>query len=420
MVKKYRKNVPKIPIFHRNTYEIPESYTEAYSLNKIRDCDEQKALFYLTQFGGFRLKKIPSYFKDKETFFSKWFQIKYEKGYSKYKANPYFFSVFGKVELAPLLRHKYKEPHYKKEFLEENGTNLVEAKGIEQFLKELNEFYSSVRLDLSLPSSGITNENRVEISRFNSIPHFWYKPKAGNRLFQSGPGSSFQMISSNLRPYVKINGEKTNEIDISASSIQFLNIVLEKKFGDVLIPKEKMLDDPYKPFLVILNSPKFRSKQKLEADFTRDELKEILYTWIYSNTKSEENNVNFHLRLMGKKYRFRDIQERLPSFASWLSLLKTSPQNQKENTSTYQLNFLDQLVAEEANSEIPLHQLIFKEESHFTRAVLKKSCLEKGFPVLPIHDSFMTPRNNFKDLSNILLEVSEEFYHYPILCKKKF
>ena len=97
-----------------------------------------------------------------------------------------------------MLRKEYPIKYYDDSFLIENGIGLEESVEIEDFLRNLNEYYASLRLNLKMPSSGITSEDRIDLSRFNSIPHFQYKPLAGNRLFQSGPGSSYQSISSNL------------------------------------------------------------------------------------------------------------------------------------------------------------------------------------------------------------------------------
>ena len=126
-------------------------------------------------------------------------------------------------------------------------------------LKDLNNFYSPLRLSLKMPSSGITYIDKIDLSRFNSIPHFQSKPLAGNRLFHSGPGSSYQSISSNLRPFLTINGEKTTEIDISASTLQFLNLVLEKYTGKSFMSKQTLSNgDPYEYFLERINFPDFK------------------------------------------------------------------------------------------------------------------------------------------------------------------
>ena len=61
----FKKLIPKIPIFKQNMYNIPEEYLKEYETQNVSDLNEQKTLFYVTQFGGFRLKKIPSYLKEK-------------------------------------------------------------------------------------------------------------------------------------------------------------------------------------------------------------------------------------------------------------------------------------------------------------------------------------------------------------------
>jgi len=64
--------------------------------------------------------------------------------------------------------------------------------------------------------------------------------------------------------------------------------------------------------------------------------------------------------------------------------------------------------------------LIFMEESRYVREVLRRSCLEEKFPVVPLHDSFITTSEHYDDLERIVCDVSEEFYDYVITHKKKF
>lgn len=402
----FKKLIPKIPIFRRNIYDIPENYFELYKTREITNSDEQKALFYVTQFGGFRFKKIPSYFKEKEDFFSKWFKSKYEHGYFHFKANYNFISQFGDTKIEPLLRKEYPIKYYDDSFLIENGIGLEESVEIEDFLRNLNEYYASLRLNLKMPSSGITSEDRIDLSRFNSIPHFQYKPLAGNRLFQSGPGSSYQSISSNLRPCLRINGEDTTEIDISASTLQFLNLVLEKYTGNSAMSKQALSEgDPYQYFLDKINSVDFKNIHGQIEDIGRDSVKNLLYTLIYSPLNSQERNVNRHLRLTKKNYSYLGLKEKFPEFFQLIDSIKSIPSDGTEN---------------EGGKKFPPHLLIFKEESRFAREILKKSCLEEKFPVIPLHDSFITPSKHYQDLERIICDVSMEFYDYVLSHKKKF
>ncbi|MFA6089245.1 MAG: hypothetical protein WC755_05245 [Candidatus Woesearchaeota archaeon] len=133
MAIKFIRLIPKIPVFKRDMYHIPENYSKSYEQKRITDSDEQKAFFYLTQFGGFRFRKLPSYFKDKPQFLEKWFKSKREYGFSQFKANTNFIKEFGNIELEPLLKKRCSEACYEDKFLLENGFSLKEAKEIEAF-----------------------------------------------------------------------------------------------------------------------------------------------------------------------------------------------------------------------------------------------------------------------------------------------
>lgn len=402
----FKKVVPKIPLFKRNTYVIPDSYYQKYNDIGITDWDEQTALFHLTQFGGFRLKKIPRYFMGKKEFFSQWFNSKQEKGYFHLKASPEFISKFGDIKIQPIEREEYSFTTYDNKFLIKNNIEISESREIENFLKELNYFYQKVKVNLGTPQSGISAQDRIDLSRFNSTPHFQYKPLAGNRLYHSGPGSSYQRISSNLRPFLTINGRETTEMDISASTIQFMNIVLEKHSGNAPLSKLFLSKgDPYSYFLDKINSEEFLRKYRQPHKLRRDELKDIVYTLIYSPLSSQKRNVNRHLKINGQNYFYEDFKSEFPEFMLAIEELKSiSP-------------IINNNHVDEKNSA---YKLIFREESKYLREVLKRSCLQQGIPVLPIHDSFVAPKENASELEKILIETSEEFYDYILNYKVKF
>lgn len=402
----FKKLIPKIPIFRQNMYNIPESYSELYKTEEITDLDEQKTLFYVTQFGGFRLKKIPSYLKEKKDFFSKWFKSKYEHGYFHFKANSNFISQFGNRKIEPLLRKRYSEKDYNDYFFLEEGIQAEEAAEAWNLLWKLNNYYSSLRLDLKMPFSGITPADRIDLSRFNSIPHFQCKPLAGNRFFHSGPGSSYQSISSNLRPFLTINGEKTTEIDIAASTLQFLNLVLEKYTGKAPMSKLALSDgDPYQYFLDKINSVDFKRVHNQIEDINRDSLKNLLYTLVYSPLNSQVRNTNRHLKLTAKNYSYSDLKQEFPKFFQIIDSVKSIA--------------LDTNKKEE-DEKFPAYLLIFMEESRYAREVLKRGCLDEKFPILPLHDSFITTSNHHPDLERIVCDVSMDFYDYVLAHKKKF
>jgi hypothetical protein len=397
---KFKRVIPKIPVYKKNTYTIPKSYSKTYEQIGITDYDEQKALFFVTQFGGFRLKRIPSYFKDSEEFFSKWFKSKNEQGFFHFKANTKFISKLSDIKIEPVERNNYKTAEYRDEFLTENGFSKKEADEIQRFQDNINEFYRSLRLNIIMPNSGITGEDKIDLSRFNSVPHLQYKPKAGGRFFQSGPGGSYQRISNSLRPFLTINGEKTSEIDITAATIQFLNITLEKFLGHSPISKKGLSQgDPYKYFLDKINSPEFKNAHKEKQNLSRDNLKNLIYTLIYSSSSSEQRNINRHLKIMGKHYYYSDLEKKFPEFFKVISEFKTLP-------------LIDGKI-------YPAHITIYKEESKFAREVLERGCLEKKIAILPIHDSFITTSKNVKKLEHIIRDVSQELYGYILPYKQK-
>ena len=404
----FKRLIPKLPIFKREMYHIPESYSEIYRSNGISDLYEQKTLFYVTQFGGFRLKKIPSYLKGKEDFFERWFKSKYENGYFHFKASSDFISQFGDRKIEPLLRRNYSEKGEVAEFLLslEEGVEAQEFGEASGLLKDLNNFYASVKVNLEIPSSGITYTDKIDLSRFNSIPHFQCKPLAGNRLFHSGPGSSYQSISSNLRPFLTINGEKTTEIDISASTLQFLNLALEKHTGKAPMSKFTLSNgDPYEYFLERINSPDFKKMHNQTEDINRDSLKSLLYTLTYSSINSQERHVNRYLKLNFQNYRYSDLKEKFPEFFQCVEDIKSIPlDNDGEDGAKY----------------FPAHWLIFSEEARYAREVLKRGCLDENKVIIPLHDSFITTERLYPDLERIVKEVSMELYGYALAHKRKF
>ncbi len=406
----FKKLIPKIPIFRQNMYHIPENYSESYKAKEITDLDEQKTLFYVTQFGGFRLKKIPSYLKRKEDFFSKWFKSKDEQGYLHFKANSDFISQFGNIKLEPLLRRNYrvKDRDDVGDFLLslEEGIEAQEAAEAWKLLRQLNKYYSFLRLNLKTPSSGITYVDKIDLSRFNSIPHFQCKPLAGNRLFHSGPGASFQSISSSLRPFLTINNKETTEIDIAASTLQFLNLALEKHTGKSHMSKLELSNgDPYEYFLEKINSPDFRKMHNQTEDIDRESLKSLLYTLTYSPINSQERHVNRFLKLNSQNYKYSDLKQKFPEFFEMIDSVKSIPLDRDRG---------------DGEENFPAHLLIFMEESRYAREVLKRSCLEEKFPVVPLHDSFITTSEHYPDLERIVCDVSMDFYDYVLAHKKKF
>lgn len=396
MGKKFRKVVPKKPVYRKNMYDIPVSYSRKYLREGVKDSDAQKFLFYGTQFGGFRSKKVPQYLRENPAFQKRWLKSKEEEGFFHFKTNTPFLSKFGKLRVRPLLRARYKTENYDKEFLEAHGFTDGEVLWIAETCDLLNNFYSSQRVGLKVPNSGVTADDILNLTRFNSIPHFQYKPRSGGRLFHSGPGSSYQSLSSSLRPFLTINGEKTTEIDISAATIQFAGNVSTSETYDDSTAKIFRICDPYQHFLDSMNAMG-------SGEIDRNALKDILYTLVYSKKNSERRNVNRRLKLMGQPFGYSDIETHFPNFFKLLEDVKAVPLPDGENGELFSP-----------------HQIIFKEESRYARGVLRRCCLEEGFPVLPLHDSFIAPRSNSSDLERVMKDVSTEYYDYVMSYKRKF
>jgi len=196
MNNKFRSIVPRKPVLRRKTYDLPSAYSDAYAQAGVTDHDEQMMLFHTTQFGGFKIRKIPSSMRFDKAFLDKWFKQDYDNGYRIFRANHEFLSVFGNLEVKPLEKKWHNHVLNIGEMFE-NGFSNEEINRAICFLEELNKFYLSLRLNIRTLGSGITAEDRIQLSRFNAIPYLVKKAKAGGRFFN--PGSSYQRISSPIR-----------------------------------------------------------------------------------------------------------------------------------------------------------------------------------------------------------------------------
>lgn len=391
MSRKYIPQIPKKPFLRRKTYDIPETYLEAYRKAGVTGRDEQVMLFHITQFGGFRLKKIPRDMNLDESFVNKWLKQKSENGYRSFRANPGFIERFGHLQLKPLEK-KWSCDCLNEEEMKECGFSDKEIADACDFLSELNKFYSSLRLDISMPYTGLTAEDRIRLSRFHAIPFLVKKPKTGGRFFQPGP--SYQRINSVFRQMMTINSEQTSEIDLAAATIQFLNIALISHSLDSLEGSVLSHEDPYDYFLSTLNSPYFLD-QFDEEPTGRETLKDLLYTAIYSTKTRQKSNVNRKLRLMEKRYRHNALVSNFPEFFTALSELRSA-------------------------AGLPLHMVINREESKYAQEILQTGCLERRLPILPLHDSFITTASNHDQLEEIMDTVSESMYGKKLSHKRKY
>lgn len=391
MAKKFASTVPKKPFLRRETYEIPKTYLAAYNAAGVTNPDEAMMLFHVTQFGGFKIGKMPQDLSFDREFITRWFKYEYEFGCHNCKANAEFLRRFGNIELKPLQRI-WRSEAVDIDAMHDGGFSLEEINEALSLLPKLNDFYSSLRLEIPLPNSGISAEDRIKLARFHGIPYLVKKPKAGGRLFH--PETSYQRISSALRQIMTINGERTSEIDISAATIQFLNIAIEKHALGSLEEKVLSNGDPYQYFLSILNSPDILLQYQ-EQDMDREMFKKVLYTAIYSTESRQESQVNRKLRFMGRQYKHSDLVSLFPEFFNALKELRHK-------------------------TGLPLHMVINKEESGYAQQVLKKGCLEKRLPILPLHDSFIVPESNIDSLKEVMDFVSIKLYGKRLTYKQKY
>jgi hypothetical protein len=388
------KFVPKIPgkpLLKRRTYEIPNEYTLAYEQAGVTNRDEQIMLFHITQFGGFKINRIPKNMNFQDDFIKKWLKSDYTSGQHHYSANTNFIVNFGNLNIEPLQKIWRQKPLNEEEMFE-NGFTREEIESSFNFLSELNKFYSTLKLNIAIPNSGISSKDRVQLSRFHGRPYLVKKPKAGGRFFH--PETSYQRINSSLRQLITINDEKSCEFDIVAATLQFLNIGLEKKGIGSIAETVLSHQDPFQYFLSVVNSNYFMLTNN-ERPMDRDDLKLLVYTAMYSTKEKRKFNVSNKLKKMGRSYGYKEFAREFPCF---FNTLKNA----------------------DASFDMPLHMLIYREESRYAQRVLTKGCLEQSIPIIPIHDSFMTPTKNSKSLKSIMEEVSLELYGKILEYKQKY
>ena len=143
MRKRFTLKIPRRPVLKRQTYSIPSSYENAYNKAGIKNPDEQIMLFHATQFGGFKLKKMPANMKVDGQFMEKWFRCESAAGYRRFKANADFLSVFGNLEIRPLQRNWKLGVLNSKEMIE-SGFSEDEIADSVEFLSKLNAFYVQI------------------------------------------------------------------------------------------------------------------------------------------------------------------------------------------------------------------------------------------------------------------------------------
>jgi len=166
--------------------------------------------------------------------------------------------------------------------------------------------------------------------------------------------------------------------------------------------------DPYEFFLARLNSEEFQNKHKEETKIERDSLKELIYTLVYSSYEKQKNHVNRKLRLQKRNFTHDDFMTEFPQLDNLINRFSSL------NIETYNILGIKEIKTR------PLHTIVFKEESEYAREVLKEACLNQNFPVLPIHDSFITTRKNTEKLEKIMNETSEKLFGYVLPYTIKF
>jgi hypothetical protein len=270
----------------------------------------------------------------------------------------------------------------------EHGFSDEEVRDSETFLKALNAFYSNVEVGLQMPLSGISVEDRVHLARFHQTPFLVKKPKAGGRFHH--PGSSYQRIASSLRHLLTINGGRTSEVDITAATLQFLGIVLEKELLNPVVSDMFSQGDPYQYFLEGIDG-----ELGSVGEVSREDVKTLVYTTVYSDKKKQKGNLAHKLRMLG-------IPIKHFSFVNLFS------------------DFFDALAELKEKLDVPPHMAIFKEEARYAQKVLEIGCLEKHIPIIPIHDSFIVRRRNRSKLTDLLDFVAEGFYGKKLTYKIKY
>ena len=193
MAKRYTPKIPKKPVFKRESYLIPETYSKTYEEAGIIDFDDQMMLFHVTQFGGFRLRRLPDYIQKRMDNLSTWLNVKKDGRFYSFSANPLFLSLFGEIEIQPL-RRRWRNGAVNAREMYEQGFSDDEVKDSEAFLRALNAFYSTVEIGLRIPLSGISIEDRVHLSKFHQIPFLVKKPKPGGSLLSDFLRSSLPIL----------------------------------------------------------------------------------------------------------------------------------------------------------------------------------------------------------------------------------
>ena len=390
--KRFRQRIPRKPKFKRDTYIVPDEYSEVYEKTGITDAVEQKMLFHVTQFGGFRCSRLPRYIKQKREFIEDWFRLERDEfGFHTFRANPRFLAEFGDIEMKPLKRI-WKIGVLKEGEMDEFGFSEDDIEDSYKFLYALNDFYSDLQLEVPIPASGITIEDRVNLAKFHGTPFLVKKPRAGGRFHH--PESSYQRIERSLRRKLTINGEATSEVDISAATLQFLGIALEDHIDTPVFSEIFSHEDPYQYFLEKLNGT-FGRVDTDDGFIQREDLKTILYTLIYSSKRAQENSVNRKLRRLGIHCKHSELEFLFPEFFAAVDVLKTE-------------------------MDFDPHVVIFKEESKYAQKVLERACLELGLPMIPIHDAFVTTPPNVPELQEVMDEASERLYGRTLAHKVKY
>jgi hypothetical protein len=392
MKRKFIKRIPGCPDFRRQVYVIPEDYSKRYQDAGIVDSDQQIVLFHLTQFGGFKMKKIPRNMHFEEDFREKWCIEKRSSGGLGYKASDKFLEKFADIPIQPLERIWRNGAVVRTEMIR-SGYSEEETKQISDFMKRLNTFYSDVRVNLDMPSSGINAEDRINLARIHTIPFLVVKPLAGGRMFH--PESSYQRISSPLRKRLTINGEKTAELDLRAATLQFLDKVLEKKGLEQINYTILSNPDPYFYFLNRINDPSNLARDGwIKMD--RDSVKNLVYTSIFSSKKEEGSNLSYKLRNLGSSATHKEFVGLFPEFFRSLEALR------------------------ESTMGTPLHMIINREESGYARSVLETGCMGERIPILPLHDSFITTASHVHDLERVMNDTAKRLYGRELLYKRKY
>lgn len=250
-------------------------------------------------------------------------------------------------------------------------------------LKRYNTYIQD-EIEISPPvcdTSSFPEWDRNLLLNFEKKPKFSASLNAWWRLFISG---WYQNLTPNTRSLCLINDETTSWVDITASALQFLQL-LQWTLEDTESPLN--FNNSFDPY----DSIKQSIVDEIPwARITREVVKKcviwIIYPWKQGDSRILRNarNSNMSITLEGNEKR----SEIIHFFSSFL------------------LELIERI---ESKIDSSLHLQIWKTEANFLYAVLEE-IMKQGMHTLPLHDSFLSPTSESASIKRILDNVSKNRY----------